>query len=195
MSRNLILDKSFFNRNTLEVAKYLLGKVLVREINGKRLSGRIIEVEAYHGRDDLACHASKGKTKRTEVMFGSPGTIYVYMIYGMYFCLNIVTMPREFPAAILIRGIEPMEGIKEMMKNRNLVEDKKNILADGPGKLCQALKIDRKLNGEILGKKSGLWVEDDGYVLNEKNITRSKRIGVSYAKHCAEWEWNWKLLS
>lgn len=195
MFKNSIINNDFFQEDTLQVAEKLLGKVLVRNIDGKRLSGRITEVEAYHGPDDLACHASKGKTKRTEVMFGEPGMIYVYMIYGMYFCLNIVTMPCEFPAAILIRGIEPIEGSEEMIKNRNLVDDKKNKLTDGPGKLCQALRIDRKLNGGILGKKSGLWVEDDGYVLNEKNITRSKRVGVSYAKHCAEWEWNFKLPS
>ncbi|HOX97547.1 MAG TPA: DNA-3-methyladenine glycosylase [bacterium] len=192
MPRNLILDKSFFNRNTLEVAKSLLGKILVRQIGKVRMSGRITEVEAYHGMDDLACHASKGKTERTKVMFDRPGMIYVYMIYGIYYCLNIVTMPPDFPAAVLIRSIEPIEGKKYIQKNRGEKTAEQN-LTNGPGKLCQALAIDKKLNGKVLEEKSGLWVEDDGYLLNEKDISSCKRIGVSYAKHCADWEWNFRI--
>ena len=124
-----ILPRSYFNRSTVVVARSLLGKYLVRRNGAGVLAGKIIEVEAYVGPQDLACHASKGRTLRTEVLFGPPGISYVYLIYGMYHCLNVVTEKAEFPAAVLLRAVE-VEG----------------QLIDGPGRLCRAFSIDRSLN-------------------------------------------------
>lgn len=194
-----VLKRDFFKNDTIWVARKLLGKVLVRRRANQMLAGRIMETEAYHGADDLACHASRGKTSRTKVMFGKPGRIYVYLIYGKYYCLNIVTMKTDFPAAVLIRSIEPIEGIEKMIINRgkekNNFSDKKKIigLSNGPGKLCQALQVDKSLNGKELNKMNGLWVKDDGFLVKEANIIASKRIGVDYARHCRDWEWNFSL--
>lgn len=161
---NKILDKNFFARDTKKVAKDLLGKFLVRKINNKEISLMITEVEVYDGFKDKASHAHKGKTKRTEVMFSHPGTIYVYLCYGMYFMLNIVTREKDYPAAILIRGV----------KNENL-----NL--NGPGKLSKFLKINRNLNNKLVRKSSGLWFEDRGIKINNSKIKETPRIGVSYA--------------
>jgi DNA-3-methyladenine glycosylase len=153
-----VLGQEFFDRKTLKVARDLLGKVLVRKI-GKELSLEIItEVEAYVGPHDLACHSSRGKTKRNEIMFREAGTIYVYFTYGMHWMLNIVTEENDFPAAVLIRSTE-------------------NI--SGPARLTKALKIDKKLNGKKLGKRSGLWIEDNGERVGK--IIRTKRVGVDSA--------------
>jgi len=191
--KNRLIKADFFRRETMVVAREILGKLLVRKVGGQRLSGRITEVEVYHGMDDLACHASRGRTVRTEVMFGEAGRVYVYLIYGMYYCLNLVTMPPGWPAAILVRGMVPVEGIEIMKKNRL----KKNVglsnLTDGPGKICQAMGIDKSLNGKRLGQKAGLWLEDDGMEVGKKKIVYGKRVGVGYAKHCAQWEWNLRV--
>jgi len=155
---NMRLNRKFFNRNTVVVAKDLLGKYLVRKIGNKIVRTRITETEAYCGQKDLANHASKGITPRTKVMFGPPGRAYIYLIYGMYHCLNIVTEKEGYPAAVLIRGCE---------------------LADGPGKTCRDLKIDKNFNGVDLCLSKELWIEDGG----EKSpiIKKGKRIGVDYA--------------
>lgn len=201
MNQNQIIKSEFFRRDTLLVAQDLLGKLLVRKIGKHRISGVICEVEAYHGLDDLASHASRGQTPRTEPMFGEPGKIYVYLIYGMYFCLNLVTMPENFPAAILIRGIFPHEGLEQMTSNRysnhkstaKITKKQLSNLTNGPGKLCQAMQINRSLNSQNLGVKSGLWVEDIGIHIKTKNIIKSKRIGVDYARYCQDWEWNFSI--
>jgi DNA-3-methyladenine glycosylase len=135
MTISKTLPRTFFNRPTLAVARSLVGKYLVRENGNGTVAGRIIEVEAYVGSQDKACHASKGRTARTEVLFGPPGISYVYLIYGMYHMLNVVTERVEFPAAVLIRAIE--------------VDGK---LIDGPGKLCRELGIDRLLHRHDTGK-------------------------------------------
>src|SRR2546426_10192342 len=150
------LPRSFYNRDTILVARELLGKYLV---HGDRV-GRIVETEAYLGPHDLAAHSSKGRTKRNEVMFGPPGHAYVYMIYGMYFCMNIVT---EQAAAVLIRALEPV---------RNLTGK-----TNGPGLLCKAMEIDRRLNGHDL-------LSDDFFIANgeqPRRIVKRPRIGVDYA--------------
>ena len=139
-----MIDRVFFIRPTLIVARALLGQRLVREIDGQRLSGLIVETEAYIGFDDTASHASKGRTARTEVMFGPPGQTYVYLIYGMYHMLNLVTEPVDFPAAVLIRAIEPLEGIEFMQRHRRQTTIAN--LTNGPGKLCQALAINQAFN-------------------------------------------------
>lgn len=164
----------FFQRDTLTVAKQLLGCFLVRKIGRKVIRARITEVEAYIGEDDLACHASKGRTKRTEIMYGEAGHAYVYLVYGMYELLNIVTEKAGFPAAVLIRAVE-VDGVP-------------NNKTNGPGKLCQFLKIDRKLNGWDVTQGEKLWIER-GKKIPEKNILATRRIGIDYAKHCREYLW------
>lgn len=176
----MILPAGFYRRPTLDVAADLIGKVLVRSGGrggGFRLSGTIVETEAYIGEDDLACHASRGRTARTAVMYGPAGRSYVYLIYGMYCCLNAVTEDPGFPAAVLIRAIEPLEGIERMMRNRN-GNKRTTELGSGPGKLCQAMAIDRDLNGaDLTGPE--LWIEDRG--IQPGPIRTSPRIGVDYA--------------
>lgn len=160
------------------MAKDLLGKYLVVQNGRKISSGKIVETEAYIGSDDPACHASKGMTPRNEVMFGPPGHAYIYFTYGMYHCLNLVTEKDGFPAAVLIRAIEPVQGTELMMKRRG-TKNLKN-LTSGPGKLCQALGLDRSLNGADLcsGK---IWVEDR----KEKGqkIKSASRIGITEGKN------------
>ena len=168
------LGRKFFERDTLEVAKDLLGCFLVRKIGKKVVRARIVETEAYKGEDDLACHASKGRTKRTEVMYGKAGHAYIYLIYGMYELLNIVTEKKDFPAAVLIRAVE-IEGIP--LKETN-----------GPGKLTRALQIDRQLNAEDLISSNELWLEK-GKLSSSETMQSTKRIGVDYAKHCSEYLW------
>lgn len=185
----MILPQKFYNKPTLEVAQELIGKKLIRQTDKEKLTGRIIETEAYIGQKDKACHASKGKTKRTEVMFGPAGFWYIYLVYGMYYCLNIVTEENRFPAAVLIRALEPNEGILKMKQNRN--KEKVKDLSSGPGKLCQALNINKSLNRKkSFNKSSSLWVEDDGYIVNNREIKTAKRIGVDYAgKYWANKKW------
>lgn len=153
------LPNKFFKDKTLKVAPKLLGKFLVRKIGPEIIREKITEVEAYIGPHDLACHSSKGRTARTEVMHGDAGTIYIYFIYGMYWMLNIVTEEKDFAAAILIRSTQNFKG---------------------PSRLTRALKIDKNLNGKKLGEKFGLWIED-GEEIKPKNIIKTPRIGVSYA--------------
>lgn len=166
-----ILPPEFFNRPTLEVAKDLLGKVLVRRHpDGSETRLRITEVEAYDGPDDKACHASKGRTPRTEVMFGDAGHFYVYLCYGLHWMLNIVTGPSGYPAAILIRGLDSLSG---------------------PARLTKALHIDRTLNTLPATPDSGLWFEDPGKKVGKIKVT--KRIGVDYAGEWKDKEWRFVL--
>lgn len=174
-----ILNRNFFNRPTLTVARDLLGQRLVRDMDGERLSGMIVETEAYIGQEDSASHASKGRTARTGVMFGPPGHTYVYLIYGMYHMLNLVTEAVDFPAAILIRAIEPVEGIERMRQHRH--QNRTVSLANGPGKLCQALAIDRTLNRWDVTQGQNLWLER-GEVVAEEAIATGPRIGIDYAR-------------
>jgi DNA-3-methyladenine glycosylase len=170
------LPRSFYERPTVSVAQSLLGKSLVHRTREGRIVGRIVETEAYVGQEDLACHASKGKTLRNEVMFGAAGFAYVYLIYGMYHCLNLVTERVGYPAAVLIRAVEPVHGIHVMRKRRGI--DKDTWLTNGPGKLCEAFGIDRGLNGtDLCGNL--LFVEDG--VAGSVEITASRRVGVDYA--------------
>lgn len=179
----MILKNNFYQKNTLDVAKNLLGCVLVRESAGwrrrKTVKGVITETEAYIGEDDLACHASKGRTPRTEVMYGKAGRAYVYLVYGIYHCLNAVTEKEGFPAAVLIRGI----------KIRDIDYKKTN----GPGKLCRYLNISRKLNGWDLTKGEKLWIEKPAKNISKKAIMADRRIGIDYARHCRHYLWRFRL--
>ena len=179
------LTPSFYRRPTLEVAQSLLGKVLVRRLNGKNLAGKIVETEAYTGSEDLACHASKGKTPRTAIMFENGGCAYVYMIYGFYFCLNAVTEAEGYPAAVLIRALEPLDQISSMRRlRRNPARD--SDIASGPGKLCMAMRIDKRLNGADLTGNT-LWIEDRN--LDIDGIEVSPRVGVDYAGDYKDKPW------
>jgi DNA-3-methyladenine glycosylase len=163
------LPREFYARDTIQVAKELLGKFLVHVVNGSEHVGKIVEVEAYLGPHDLAAHSSKGLTKRTQVMFGPPGHAYVYLIYGMYNCVNVVTEEAGHAAAVLIRALEPVKNIATSTR--------------GPGLLCKALSIDRSLNAQDL-------LSDTLYICQAEDekkivIVKKKRIGVAYAKHWA----------
>lgn len=171
-----ILSKRYFNRPTLTVARSLVGKYLIRDRDTGRIAGKIVEVEAYVGCQDKACHASKGRTTRTEVLFGPPGMAYVYFIYGMYYMLNVVTERAEFPAAVLIRAIE-VDG----------------ELIDGPGKLCRELGIDRSLNRLDMTDGRSLWFEDRGARVPETSVGTFPRIGVEYAGAWAKKPWRFRL--
>jgi DNA-3-methyladenine glycosylase len=172
------LPESFFARPTLTVARDLLGQRLVRQVDGQRLSGIIVETEAYIGPNDTASHASKGRTPRTRVMFGPPGHTYVYLIYGMYHMLNIVTERDGFPAAVLIRALEPLEGVAHMQARRGKAGGKN--LTNGPGKLCRAMAIDLALNNWSLGCGQDLWLEA-GPPVPAEAVAAGPRIGIDYA--------------
>jgi DNA-3-methyladenine glycosylase len=170
------LPRQFYARPTLEVARDLLGRRLVRTVDGRRLAGRIFEVEAYIGETDRASHAARGRTARNRTMYGLPGCAYVYFIYGMYYCLNVVTESEGFPAAVLVRAIQPEEGVDVMLANRARPTPAR-ALADGPGKLCQALAIDRRLDGHDLTMGQELWIEA-GQPLADEAVTTTARINV-----------------
>jgi DNA-3-methyladenine glycosylase len=164
------------------VARRLLGKRLVRRFEGERLAGRIVEVEAYFGLDDPAAHSFAGKTSRNEVLFGPPGFAYVYFIYGMHFCLNISCEPEGQAGGVLLRALEPLEGLRTMARLRGLTpRGDPRLLASGPGRLCQALGIVREThNGiDVTHARSGLRVEDDGFVPAE--IAVLPRVGIRKA--------------
>ena len=171
------LARAFFDRPTLTVAHSLVGKFLVRENGTRAIAGRIIEVEAYVGTEDKACHASKGRTARTEVLFGPPGMSYVYLIYGMYHMLNVVTERADFPAGVLIRAIE-VDG----------------ELIDGPGKLCRELDIDRSLHQVDMTSRRQIWFEDRGQGVPRNQVASFPRIGVDYAGAWAKKPWRFRLV-
>ena len=170
-----ILPRKFYQRDTVKVAKELLGKTLVRKIGDKKLSGIIIETEAYRGKNDPASHASHKKTDRNKAMFDQDGISYVYFTYGMYFMFNVVAKNKKQNAgAVLIRGIQPKDGINIMKKNRRN-KDELNI-TNGPGKLTQAMKITIKQYGVDLTKKGELYISEG---IKVKNILQKPRIGIS----------------
>ena len=181
---NLKLPREFYtHRNVLRVARELLGKLLVVPTrNGKRVSGRIVEVEAYRGPQDRAAHSYGGRrTKRTEPMYGIGGTAYVFFVYGMYYQFNVVTNVIDTPHAVLIRAVEPVEGLELMRKRRPGQPD--HNLTNGPGKLCIALDIDRRLDGVDL-LRNRVWLEG-AKRLPPSSIMYGPRIGIDYA---AEWK-------
>jgi len=168
-----ILPRSFYNRPTLTVARELIGARLVRILNGAKLVGVIAETEAYIGETDLACHAKAGLTARTAPMFGAPGHAYIYFTYGHHWMLNAVTEREGFPAAVLIRAIQPIEGIEIMMERRGGRDD---ML--GPGKLTQALGITKSENQvDLTEPSSGLWIEAGNFI-QDKSVTISPRVGL-----------------
>src|SRR3989344_5005066 len=200
------LNREFFNRNTVVVARELLGKYLVRRVVENRAAlpnsqkpdfhypveriiiAKITETEAYCGPNDLACHASKGMTPRTKVMFGPPGRAYLYLIYGMHHCLNIVTEKEGYPAAVLIRTAElPISNYQ--FPNKSQIPNPK---LNGPGILCRELKIDKTLNGMDICAGKGLWLEDVEKTLTSR-IKKSKRKAVEYAGKWKDKLWRFSL--
>ena len=170
------LARAFYARDTIKVARDLLGQRLVRMRDGERLSGTIVEVEAYIGEGDAACHASRGRTKRNATMYGPPGIAYVYLIYGMYHCLNFVTEREGFAAAVLIRALEPIEGIETMGTLRQRTKEVE--LTSGPGRLCQALGIDRTFDGaDMCASNAQLFVERAA-PLAQAAVAAGPRVGV-----------------
>lgn len=155
-----VLTKKFFNRPGIQVAEDLLGKFLVRKYRGKEIPGMIAEVEVYEGFKDKASHAYRGITERNKPMFDEAGNWYVYLTYGLHWMLNIVCGKKDYPAAILIRGVERVSG---------------------PGKLTKHFKIDKSFNHKFATQETGLWVEDRGVKIRKSDIKRSKRIGIDYA--------------
>ena len=169
-------------QDTVKAAEQLLGCCLVRWIRGKKLVGRIVETEAYLGLKDPSCHSFRGLyTNRTKTMYLKGGYSYIYFTYGMYHCLNVVTGGENKPEAVLIRALEPLQGIEEMQKNRN----KKELdLCSGPGKLCQAFLIDRSLNGQNLTQKSRLYINKGEAVTD---IELDSRVGLPFYEDSSYW--------
>jgi DNA-3-methyladenine glycosylase len=180
------LDRTFYNRrDVVQIARDLLGKILVTQINGIRTSGRIVETEAYNGVVDRASHAFGGRrTSRTEHIYGDPGTVYVYICYGMHHLFNVVTNKKDIPHAVLIRALEPIQGINEM-----LVRTGKPLadytLTKGPGNLAKAMGISKINTGTNLFSEE-IFIEDDGLRYQKDQVLITKRIGVQYAREDAE---------
>jgi DNA-3-methyladenine glycosylase len=168
-----LLPRDFYNRPTLQVARDLIGTRLVRILDGKKLVGLITETEAYISEKDLACHCKAGRTPRTQVMYGEPGHAYVYFTYGHHWMLNAVTEQEGFPAAVLIRAIQPVEGVDIMLERRSGRD------TFGPGKLCQAMGITKSENTvDLTEAGSGLWVEA-GIKVPNKIVTKGPRVGLN----------------
>lgn len=186
------LPLSFYLReDVVTIAKELLGKVLVTSWNDEKTSGRIVETEAYAGELDRASHASKGRTERTEVMFGAGGRAYVYLCYGIHQMFNIVTSKEGEPHAILIRAVEPLEG-KDIMLQRTGKKKWDNAITSGPGRVGKAFGFHTSQCGLSLTSDE-LYIADDGFEVKENDIVSSPRIGVDYAGDHAEWHYRFYL--
>jgi DNA-3-methyladenine glycosylase len=173
----MIFDTTFYAENSPVVARALLGQKLIREIGGNILIGMITETEAYQGASDSASHAFKGETARNAIMFGPAGFAYVYFIYGKHHMLNAVTGAVGVPGAVLLRGLRPLCGHRTMARHRKGFG---RGLCDGPGKLCQALKIDKRLNGWDLTAGKKLWIES-GVEIRNGDVLKGPRVGIDYA--------------
>lgn len=199
------LSPEFYARDTLTVARELLGKYLVRVGPSGLLAGRILETEAYTGPEDKACHTYGGRrTPRTEVMFGPPGRAYIYFIYGMYHCLNFVTEPEGTPCAVLIRSLEPALGLDGIARLRfkkpyaALISAQRKNLLNGPGKLCRGMDITRALNGADLAGDT-LYVCDSSAHLGlpeppSRPVACGPRIGIDYAEEARDWPYRFYYL-
>ena len=194
----MIIIKDFYNRSDLDVAQDLLGKILVREVDGKILKGKIVETEAYIGSIDKACHAYNGRrTKRTEILYEDPGVSYIYFIYGLYHCFNVVTNKKDVAEAVLIRAIEPINeldyisNIRYNKKYDELTKAQSKNLTNGPSKLCLAYLLNKDLNAVKLYEKGAVYITDDN---NEDfEIVASKRIGIDYAEEAKDFLWRFYI--
>ena len=191
------LKREFYHRDSIIVAKELLGKILIHEVGGKKLSGKIVETEAYMGIDDKAAHSYGGRrTPRNEIMYGEAGFSYVFLIYGLHSCFNVVVNEADNPQAVLIRAVEPVDGLDEMSVLRykkqlnELTKSQIKTLTNGPGKLSNALGIDRSCNGaDLCG--SSLYIEEGRE--DSFDITTTKRVGIDYAEEAVDFPWRYYI--
>ncbi len=179
------LPRSFYERDTEIVAREMLGTVLECDTDEGRASGIIVETEAYLGEHDLACHAAAGRTARTEALYGPPGTSYVYFIYGMYWCFNAVTRAEDFPSAVLVRALEPLDGVALMHKRRPRIKSDAD-LTNGPGKLCTALGITGSMSERTLQRKP--IIVREGEPISDDRVEVTTRIGITKS---ADWPLRW----
>jgi DNA-3-methyladenine glycosylase len=190
-------SREFFRRPADEVAPDLLGMLVVRRLaDGQRLAGRIVEVEAYLGEIDRASHAYRGRrTRRNESMYAEGGTAYVYFTYGMHHCFNVVCLPAGTPGAVLVRALEPLQGLAEMRRRRGAIARRDRDLCSGPGKLCRALGVDLALDGTDLTRGRALWVEMDPRAGDgpRPRIVRAARVGVESAGAWARRRLRWLI--
>lgn len=194
-----LLEKDFFKGDCLSLSKELLGKILVRNINGLELKGRIVETEAYIGKIDKASHAYNGRrTARTETLYAEGGVTYVYLIYGMYHCFNVITGKKDEAEGVLIRALEPLnefDYLSEKRFNKNnyneLTKAQKLGLTNGPGKLCKAFSIDKSLINNPLYIKEELYIVDDNFKNFE--IVETTRIGIDYAEEAKYFPWRFYI--
>ncbi|MGN2339309.1 DNA-3-methyladenine glycosylase [Clostridium cagae] len=193
----MILNREFYKKDALEVAKGLLGKILVREIDGVILRGKIVETEAYIGSIDKASHAYNGRrTERTEPLFKEGGIAYVYFIYGLYHCFNVISGESDDGQGVLIRALEPLDNFDYISLKRfnkkfeELYTVKKRDLTNGPSKLCMAFEIDKKDNYKVLYEKGDIYIEDsyDNY-----DIVQTTRIGIDYAEEAINFPWRFYI--
>lgn len=183
------LPREFYRRDALTVAREALGKVLVHETPQAVLRGKIVETEAYLGERDPAAHSFRGRSPRTEVQYGDGGFAYLYLIYGRYYCLNLVVNREDVPEVVLIRALEPLSGLEDMRQRRNVRRDRD--LCNGPGKLCDAMALDQRHYGmDLCGDTLYL---TEGEPVSPQDIAASKRINIDYAGEAKEYEWRFFL--
>lgn len=194
----MIIDKEFYNRSAIDVANDLLGKVLVREVDGRILKGKIVETESYIGAIDKACHAYNGRrTKRTEILYSDCGVAYVYFIYGLYHCFNVVTNEKDVAEVVLIRAIEPLNEfdyisqVRYKKQFKELSKTQIKNLTNGPSKLCLAYLIDKDLNGDKLYEQGKIYLEESEE--NDFEIVKTKRIGIDYAEEAKDFLWRFYI--
>lgn len=188
------LTHSFFARDTLTVARDLLGCILVRVLEGKRVAGRIVEVEAYVGEEDQACHGHRGRTPRNAVMFGPAGISYIYFIYGMYWLFNVVAKPsdlKDYPAAVLIRALEPVEGLDLMQARR--IRRPQAEWTSGPGRLTMALEIDGSLNGIDLSAPGSPLFFEVGETIPDDRVLVGPRVGLKIPEPWQNKPWRFRI--
>ena len=189
-----LLPESFYlGEQVVDLSEAILGKYLCTNIDGCYTSGMIVETEAYRAPEDKASHAfGNRRTKRTETMYDAGGHAYIYLCYGIHHFFNIVTGPEGSAHAILIRAIEPVEGINHMMQRRKMSEIN-HRLSNGPGILTKALGLNTQWNGESLLTRKHIWIEDRNLTISPEDIIRSPRVGVDYAEECASWNWRFRI--
>jgi DNA-3-methyladenine glycosylase len=189
-----LLPESFYlDAQVVDLSEALLGKYLCTNIDGYYTSGMIVETEAYRAPEDKASHAfGNRRTKRTEVMYNPGGHAYIYLCYGIHHLFNVVTGPEGAAHAILIRAIEPADGIKHMLYRRKMTKIN-HRLSNGPGVLSKALGLNTQWSGESLLTRKHIWIEDRNVSISTRNIIRSPRVGVDYAEECALWNWRFRI--
>lgn len=195
---NLIIEKEFYNDSAVKVSKKLLGHYLIREIDGIKIKSKIVETEAYVGSMDKACHAyNYKKTERTKPLFEEAGIVYVYFIYGLYHCLNIVTNKKDEPEAVLIRALEPIDNLDYISKKRynlnysDLNKTQVKNLMNGPSKLCLALDIKKDFNYKKLYEKGSLYLEYNEH--KNFQVVETTRIGIDYAEEAKDFLWRYYI--